>query len=253
MDVKGIAAVVTGGASGLGEATARALAQAGAKVAVIDLKEEAAQKVAGEIGGLGIGCDITDGPATEAAFKKAREAHGAARVLVNCAGVATGARVISKDGPASLDGFSRTVSINLVGTFNTMRLAAWDMSKLEPLADSERGVIVNTASIAAFEGQIGQCAYSSSKAGVAALSLPAARELAKFGVRVLCIAPGLFGTPMMFGLPQDVQDSLGSKTPFPARLGKPAEYAQLVMSMIGNVMLNGEVVRLDGGVRLEPK
>lgn len=253
MDVKGIAAIVTGGASGLGEATARALAAAGAKVTVFDLKEEAAKKVAGEIGGLGLGVDITDGPATEAAFKTARETHGAARILVNCAGVAPGARVISREGPASLDAFSRAVSINLVGTFNTMRLAAWDMSTLEPLADQERGVIVNTASIAAFEGQIGQCAYSSSKAGVAALSLPAARELAKFGVRVMCVAPGLFGTPMLFGMPKEVQDSLGSKTPFPSRLGKPEEFAGLVLSIIGNVMLNGEVIRLDGAVRLEPK
>ncbi len=253
MDVQGKAAIVTGGASGLGEATAKALAKAGAKVTVIDLKAEAALKVAGEIGGLGLACDITDGPATEAAIKTARETHGPARILVNCAGVATGARVINRDGPASLDGFARTVAINLVGTFNTMRLCAWDMSTLEPLADGERGFIVNTSSIAAFEGQIGQCAYSSSKSGVAALTLPAARELAKFGVRVLCIAPGLFATPMMFGLPPEVQESLGSKTPFPQRLGRPEEFAALVMMMAGNVMLNGEVVRLDGGVRLEPK
>ncbi|MDK9723174.1 MAG: SDR family NAD(P)-dependent oxidoreductase [Rhodospirillales bacterium] len=253
MDVQGMAAIVTGGASGLGEATARALAQAGAKVAVVDLKAEAVQKVAADIGGLGLVCDITDGPATEAVIKQAREKHGPARILVNCAGVATGARVISRDGPAPLDGFARTVAINLVGTFNTMRLAAWDMSTLDPLHDGERGVIVNTSSIAAFEGQIGQCAYSSSKSGVAALTLPAARELAKFGVRVLCIAPGLFATPMMFGLPTEVQESLGSKTPFPQRLGRPEEFAALVMMMVGNVMLNGEVVRLDGGVRLEPK
>ncbi|MBF0166363.1 MAG: SDR family NAD(P)-dependent oxidoreductase [Alphaproteobacteria bacterium] len=253
MDVKGIAAIVTGGASGLGEGTARALAKAGAKVTVIDLKAEAAQQVASEIGGLGIGCDITEAAATEAAFAQARDKHGPARILINCAGVATGARIISREGPASLEGFARTVSINLVGTFNTMRLAAWDMSTLEPLADNERGVIVNTTSIAAFEGQIGQCAYSSSKSGVAALTLPAARELSKFGVRVLCIAPGLFATPMMFGLPQEVQDSLGSKTPFPQRLGRPQEFASLVMAMLDNVMLNGEVVRLDGAVRLEPK
>ncbi len=253
MDVRGMAAIVTGGASGLGEGTARALAKAGAKVTVIDLKAEAAAQVAGEIGGLGIACDITDGPASEAAFAQARQAHGPARILINCAGVATGARIISREGPASLEGFARTVSINLVGTFNTMRLAAWDMSTLEPLADNERGVIVNTTSIAAFEGQIGQCAYSSSKSGVAALTLPAARELSKFGVRVLCIAPGLFATPMMFGLPPEVQESLGSKTPFPQRLGRPGEYASLVMAMLDNVMLNGEVVRLDGAVRLEPK
>jgi NAD(P)-dependent dehydrogenase (short-subunit alcohol dehydrogenase family) len=253
MDVKGIAAIVTGGASGLGEGTAHALAKAGAKVTVIDLKAEAAQQVASEIGGLGIGCDITEAAATEAAFAQARDKHGPARILVNCAGVATGARIISREGPASLEGFARTVSVNLVGTFNTMRLAAWDMSTLEPLSDNERGVIVNTTSIAAFEGQIGQCAYSSSKSGVAALTLPAARELSKFGVRVLCIAPGLFATPMMFGLPQEVQDSLGSKTPFPQRLGRPQEFASLVMAMLDNVMLNGEVVRLDGAVRLEPK
>jgi NAD(P)-dependent dehydrogenase (short-subunit alcohol dehydrogenase family) len=253
MDVKGMAAIVTGGASGLGEGTARALAKAGAKVSVFDLNEEAAKKVAADIGGLGLKCDVTDGPSAEACVAQARAAHGAARILVNCAGVATGAKLFGKDGPAPLEGFARTVAINLTGTFNLMRLAAFDMSKLDPLEDGERGLIVNTTSIAAFEGQIGQCAYASSKSGVAALTLPAARELSRFGIRVLCIAPGLFGTPMMFGLPKDVQESLGNKTPFPQRLGRPDEYAKLVLAMAENVMLNGEVVRLDGAVRLEPK
>lgn len=253
MDVMGMAAIVTGGASGLGEATAAALAEAGAKVTVLDLKAAEAARVGKAIGGLGLACDITDAAQTEACFAAARDAHGPARILVNCAGVATGARIISREGPASLEAFARTVTINLVGTFNTMRLAAWDMHTLAPLADNERGIIINTTSIAALEGQIGQGAYASSKAGVAALTLPSARELAKFGIRVMCIAPGLFATPMMFGLPPEVQESLGNKTPFPQRLGKPGEFAHLALAMIGNVMLNGEVVRLDGAVRLEPK
>jgi NAD(P)-dependent dehydrogenase (short-subunit alcohol dehydrogenase family) len=253
MDVKGQAAIVTGGASGLGEATARALAAKGAKVAVFDLNMEAAEALAKEIGGVAARCDVSDEAGAVAAFETARKAHGPSRIVVNCAGVATGAKIIGKDGPAKLEGFARTVAINLIGTFNIMRLAAYDMANMEALADNERGLIVNTTSIAAFEGQIGQCAYSSSKGGVASLTLPAARELAKNGIRVLCIAPGLFGTPMMAGLPQDIQDSLSKKTPFPQRLGNPDEYAKLVMHMCDNVMLNGEIIRLDGAVRLEPK
>ncbi|MCC7167275.1 MAG: SDR family NAD(P)-dependent oxidoreductase [Rhodospirillales bacterium] len=253
MDVKGQAAIVTGGASGLGEGTARALAAAGAKVAVLDLNEAAAQKVAGEIGGIGIGCNVADEASAQAAIGRARAQHGPARINVNCAGIATAGRIVGKDGAGPLDGFVKTVQVNLIGTYNLLRLAAADMATLPPLADNERGIIVNTTSIAAFEGQVGQCAYAASKGGVASLTLPAARELARIGVRVLCIAPGLFGTPMMFGLPKEVQESLGNKTPFPQRLGTPAEYAELVLAMCANVMMNGTVVRLDGAVRLEPK
>jgi NAD(P)-dependent dehydrogenase (short-subunit alcohol dehydrogenase family) len=253
MNVKGHAAIVTGGGSGLGAGTAKMLAAAGAKVAVLDVNMEGAEKVAREIGGIAIKCDVSNAADGEKAVAAAREKHGAARVLVNCAGIAPAARIVGKEGPMALDAFARVINVNLIGTFNMMRLAAADMAKLEPLADGERGVIVSTASVAAFEGQIGQAAYSASKGGVAALTLPAAREFARSGIRVMTIAPGIFGTPMLLGMPQAVQDSLAAQVPFPSRLGTAEEYAKLVMHILDNVMLNGEVIRLDGAIRMGPK
>jgi len=253
MDIKGEAALVTGGGSGLGEGTARALAHAGAKVAVIDVNLAAAQRVAGEIGGLAIACDVASAEQGQAAIAQARAAHGAARLLVNCAGIAPAARIVGRDGPMALDAFRRTIEINLIGTFNMMRLAAADMQTLPAKADGERGLIVMTASVAAFDGQIGQAGYAASKGGVAALTLPAARELAKTGIRVMSIAPGLFGTPMLLGMPKELQDSLAAQVPFPARFGRPDEYAALVLHMLANPMLNGETIRLDGAIRMGPK
>lgn len=253
MDIAGQAALVTGGGSGLGEGTARALAAAGAKVAVLDINHEAAARVAGEIGGVAIACDVASAASAEAAIATARSAQGAARLLVNCAGIAPAARIVGKDGPMALDAFRRTIEINLIGTFNMMRLAAADMQTLAPNADGERGLIVMTASVATFDGQIGQAGYAASKGGIAALTLPAAREFAKTGIRVMSIAPGLFGTPMLLGMPQTLQDSLAAQVPFPARFGRPDEYAALVLHMLANPMLNGETIRLDGAIRMGPK
>jgi NAD(P)-dependent dehydrogenase (short-subunit alcohol dehydrogenase family) len=253
MNVKGQAALVTGGGSGLGAGTAKALAAAGAKVALLDVNMEGAEKVAKEIGGIAIKCDVSSAADGERAVAAAREKHGPARVLINCAGIAPAARIVGKDGPLALDAFARVINVNLIGSFNMMRLAAADMAKLEPQADGERGVIVSTASVAAFEGQIGQAAYGASKGGVAALTLPAAREFARSGIRVLTIAPGIFATPMLLGMPQAVQDSLAAQVPFPSRLGTAEEYAKLVMHILDNVMLNGEVIRLDGAIRMGPK
>jgi len=253
MDIKGQAAIVTGGASGLGAATARALAAAGAKVAVFDVNEKAAAAVAADIKGVAVTCDVADAGSAEAAIKSAAAAHGPARILINCAGVGPAKRILGRDGVMPLEDYERVIRINLIGTFNMLRLAAAAMQPLPPFADGERGVIVSTASVAAFEGQIGQAAYSSSKGGVAALTMPAARELAQFGIRVLAIAPGIFGTPMLKALPQEVQDSLGASVPFPKRLGNPEEFAALALHMIGNGYLNGEVVRLDGALRMAPK
>jgi NAD(P)-dependent dehydrogenase (short-subunit alcohol dehydrogenase family) len=253
MDINGQAALVTGGGSGLGEGTARALAASGAKVALLDVNHAAAARVASEIGGIAIACDVASAASAEAAIATARNAHGAARLLVNCAGIAPAARIVGKDGPMALDAFRRTIEINLIGTFNMMRLAAADMQTLAPNADGERGLIVMTASVAAFDGQIGQAGYAASKGGVAALTLPAAREFAKTGIRVMSIAPGLFGTPMLLGMPQALQDSLASQVPFPARFGRPDEYAALVLHMLANPMLNGETIRLDGAIRMGPK
>ena len=247
MELVGIAAIVTGGASGLGLATARMLTAAGAHVAALDLRP------GNEPGVLAIACDVSDGVSAEAAIAQAAAAHGPARVLINCAGVVAGARIVGRDGPAPLDGFARVVGVNLIGTFNLMRLMAADAAALPPLDGGERGVIVNTASIAAYDGQIGQAAYAASKAGVVGLTLPAARELAQFGIRVCTIAPGLFETPMMATLPQAVQDSLGAGVPFPSRLGRPDEFARLVLAIIANPMLNGETIRLDGAFRMPPK
>ena len=253
MELKGQAAIVTGGASGLGAATARALAAAGAKVAVFDINEAGAASVAKDIGGVGIACDVASSDGAKAGIEKAKAAHGAARILVNCAGIGPAKRMVGRDGPQPLEDFERVIRINLIGTFNMMRLVAADMQTIEPFADGERGVIVSTASVAAFEGQIGQAAYASSKGGVAALTMPAARELAQFAIRVLAIAPGIFGTPMLTALPQETQDSLGASVPFPKRLGRPSEYAALVLHCVHNGYLNGEVIRLDGALRMAPR
>lgn len=253
MEIKGQAAIVTGGASGLGAATARALAAAGAKVAVFDLNEQGAAGVAKDIDGIAVACDVSSAAGAVAAVETAKTVHGPARILVNCAGIGPAKRIVGKDGPMPLEDFERVIRINLIGTFNMMRLVAANMQNAEPLADGERGVIVSTASVAAFEGQIGQAAYSSSKGGVAALTLPAAREFAQFGIRVLAIAPGIFGTPMLTSLPQETQDSLGASVPFPKRLGAPREYAALVLHCVHNGYLNGEVIRLDGALRMAPR
>jgi NAD(P)-dependent dehydrogenase (short-subunit alcohol dehydrogenase family) len=253
MDVKGHAAIVTGGASGLGGATASALAASGARVAVFDLQDELGQKKAAELGGLYVKCNVADAAETEAAVKSVVEKLGAPRVLVNCAGIGRAARTISKGGPHALEMFSQVISVNLIGTFNCIRLASWAMSQAEPLEGGERGVIINTASVAAFDGQIGQAAYSASKGGVVGMTLPIARDLASIGVRVCTIAPGLFLTPMMMGLSDEAQKSLGAQVPFPPRLGDPKEYAQLAMAIVQNQMLNGEVIRLDGAIRMAPR
>ena len=254
MKVEGHPAIVTGASSGMGAETARYLAAAGAKVALFDMNSEGAESVAKEIGGLAVACDVSDAASVESAVAQARDAHGPARVCVSCAGVATAGRIVGRNGPLPLEDFSRVININLIGTFNVMRMAAVDMTGLEPVNDTgERGVIINTASVAAFEGQIGQAAYSASKGGIVALTLPAAREFSRFGVRVLTVAPGLIGTPMLLGMTQEVQDSLAASVPFPKRFGKPSEFSELVMHLIGNAMMNGEVIRLDGAIRLQPK
>jgi NAD(P)-dependent dehydrogenase (short-subunit alcohol dehydrogenase family) len=253
MQLKGQAAIVTGGASGLGAATARRLAKEGAKVAVCDINAKLAETVAAEIGGVAVTCDVADAASAEAATAAAAKAHGPARVLVNCAGIGIAKRVIGREGPMSLSEFDRVIRVNLIGSFNMLRLATAGMSKLEPLATGERGVVISTASIAAFDGQIGQAAYSASKGGIVAMTLPIARELAQFGIRVLAIAPGLFLTPLLAGLPQEAQDSLAAAIPFPHRLGHADEFASLVQHMIDNPYLNGEVVRLDASLRMAPR
>ena len=252
MKLSGVAAIVTGGGSGLGRATAEALAAKGAQVAIFDLNPAAAEEAAKAIGGLAVAGDVADEASAGAAIAKAAAAHGPARVLVNCAGIGVAKRVAGRDGPHPLADFDRVVRVNLIGTFNMIRLASAGMSKLEPV-DGERGVIVSTASIAAYDGQIGQAAYSASKGGVVAMTLPIARELAQFGVRVNTIAPGIFMTPMLYGLPQAAQDSLAASVPFPPRLGQPAEYAALAVHIVENGYLNGETIRIDGALRMAPK
>jgi NAD(P)-dependent dehydrogenase (short-subunit alcohol dehydrogenase family) len=253
MDVNNVAAVVTGGASGLGGATARALADAGAKVAVLDLNGDGAKAMAKDIGGLGFQCDVTDPNAVEAALGEINDGIGVPRVVVNCAGIGVAERIVGRDGPMALENFARVININLIGTFNVLRLTASAMTKLDELDEGERGVIVNTASVAAYEGQVGQAAYSSSKGGIAGLTLPAARELARFGIRVVAIAPGLIETPMFDGLPDAARDGLIALTQYPHRLGNPEEYADLIMHIAHNKLLNGEVIRLDGAIRLPPR
>ena len=253
MDPKGHAAIVTGAASGLGAATAVLLAEAGVKVACLDINIEGANATAKKIGGIAIGCDVTSSDGAAAALKEARDKHGPARILVNCAGVGPAKRMVGRDGPMPLAEFEKVIAINLTGTFNMMRLVAADMQNVSPLEGGERGVIVSTASVAAFDGQIGQPAYAASKGGVAALTLPAARELSQFGIRVMAIAPGIFATPMLRALPQAAQDSLGASVPFPKRLGEPREYADLVLFIVRSQYLNGEVIRLDGALRMAPR
>ena len=253
MDIRGHAALVTGGGSGLGAATARMLAEAGAKVAILDMNAKAAAEVAIDINGIAIHCDVADSASTEAAIAKAAADHGPARILINCAGIGGSKRIVGRDGPLPLADFERVIRVNLIGTFNAMRLAAAAMQGLEPLTDGERGVIVCTASVAAFEGQIGQAAYASSKGGVVSLVLPAAREFAQFGIRVNAIAPGIFLTPMLLGLTPQAQESLAASLPFPKKLGDPAQFAALVRHMIENRYLNGEVIRLDAALRMAPR
>ncbi len=247
-------AAVTGGASGLGEATARALATAGAKVAILDRDAALGQAVAAEIGGHFVQTDVTSDDSVTAAFASTIDAIGVPRIVVNCAGVGTPAKTVGRDGPIDMTGFETVIQINLIGTMRVMSKAAWEMQNADPLdEDGTRGVIVNTASVAAFDGQIGQAAYSASKGGVAAMTLPVARDLSRSGIRVTTIAPGLFGTPMLRGLPEDVQQSLAQQVPFPVRLGKPEEYARLVCFIAETGYMNGEVIRLDGAIRMAPK
>ncbi|WP_426958832.1 SDR family NAD(P)-dependent oxidoreductase [Muricoccus radiodurans] len=251
MELRGAAALVTGGGSGLGAAAAERLAAAGARVVVMDLNAEAAASVAARIGGAAASGDVTDPAAVEAALDAAK-ALGPVRMAVSCAGIAPASRIIGRNGAHDLALFARVIGVNLIGTFNVLRLAAARIAQEEPLADGERGVIVNTASIAAYEGQIGQVAYAASKGGVVGLTLPAARDLARSGVRVVTIAPGLMHTPMIEGLPQEVQDALGAQPLFPKRLGRPEEFAELVAWIAANPLMNGEVIRLDGALRLPP-
>jgi NAD(P)-dependent dehydrogenase (short-subunit alcohol dehydrogenase family) len=254
VEISGVSALVSGGASGLGRATAAALAEAGAKVALLDIDGARAEAAAKELGGIGLACDVSRADAVEAAVATAREKHGPARIVVNCAGIGRAGRIVERDGkPMPLDHFRQVVEVNLIGSFNVLRVAAADMTGLDPLADGERGVILLTASIAAYDGQIGQAAYSASKGGIVGLTLPAARELARYGIRVAAIAPGVFATPMLAGLPEAAQTSLAATVPFPQRLGRPAEYAALALHICCNAMINGEVVRLDGALRMPPR
>ena len=254
MNIEGQAALVTGGGSGLGEAVARELARSGAKVAIIDVNAAGAQRVAGEIGGLGLTADIADGASLAAALDAAEAAHGPARIVMNIAGIGTARRVIGKDGsPAPLEDFERVVRVNLVGTYNVVRLSAARIARLAPLADGERGVMVMTASVAAYDGQVGQEAYSASKGGLVSMTLPLARDLAQHGIRVCTIAPGLFETPLLKTLPEPVQQSLAASIPFPPRLGRPEEFAALAAHIVTNVHLNGETIRLDGALRMAPR
>jgi NAD(P)-dependent dehydrogenase (short-subunit alcohol dehydrogenase family) len=254
MNLQGQAALVTGGASGLGAETARQLARAGARVAILDVNLELGQALAAEIGGKAFVCDITDTASVENALAAARDAHGPARILVNCAGIGGAKRLVGKDGsPMPLEDFARIINVNLVGTFNVIRLAAAEMVAQAPLEDGERGVIVMTSSVAAYDGQVGQEAYAASKGGLASLTLPLARDLAQHGVRVMTIAPGLFLTPLLYKLPEEVQQSLAASIPFPKRLGKAEEFASLAVHIAANLSLNGEVIRLDGALRLPPR
>ncbi len=254
MNIQGQAALVTGGGSGLGEATARELARLGARVAVLDVNLANAQRVAADIGGIALSCDITNPDSVQAAIDAAAAAHGPARILMQIAGIGTAKRVVARDGsPAPLEDFARVVTVNLIGTYNVARLFAATCAKLDPMEDGARGVMVFTASVAAFEGQIGQQAYSASKGGVVSMTLPMARDLAQHGIRVCTVAPGLFATPLMNELPEAVQQSLASSIPFPQRLGKPSEFAELACHIVSNDHLNGEVIRLDGALRLAPR
>ena len=254
MNISGHAALVTGGASGLGEATARELARLGARVAVLDVNLALAEKVAAEINGVACACDITNTDSVTAALAKATSAQGPARILMNIAGIGSAKRIVGKDGTAApLEDFARVVNVNLIGSYNISRLFAAECVKLAPLDDGERGVMMFTASVAAFDGQVGQQAYSASKGGLVGMTLPMARDLAQHGIRVCTIAPGLFATPLMQQLPEAVQASLAASIPFPPRLGKPEEFAQLAAHIVTNGHLNGEVIRLDGALRMAPR
>jgi NAD(P)-dependent dehydrogenase (short-subunit alcohol dehydrogenase family) len=254
MQIQGQAALVTGGGSGLGEAVARELARLGAKVTVLDVNEAGAQRVAAEIGGIACQCDITDSASVTAALDAAEAAHGPARIVMNIAGIGGAKRILAKDGsPAPLEDFERVVRINLIGTYNVIRLAAARIARLEALEDGERGAMVCTASVAAFDGQVGQESYSASKGGIVGMTLPLARDMAQYGIRVCTIAPGLFATPLMKTLPEPVQQSLAASIPFPSRLGKPEEFAALACHIVSNTHLNGETIRLDGALRMAPR
>ncbi len=254
MKIAGTSALVTGAGSGLGEAVARELARLGAKVAVLDINAAGAQRVAADIGGVASTCDICDSASVTAALDAATAVHGVPRIVMNIAGIGTAKRIIGRDGsPAPLEDFERVVRINLIGTYNVSRLAAARIVTQKALDDGERGVIVNTASVAAFDGQVGQEAYAASKGGIVGMTLPLARDLAQWGVRVCTIAPGLFHTPLMAQLPDEVQQSLAASIPFPKRLGRPEEFAALAAHIVTNVHLNGEVIRLDGALRMAPR
>lgn len=254
MDIQGKAALVTGGGSGLGEATARELARLGAKVAVLDVNLDNAQRVANDIGGIAVQCDVTSPDSVQAALEAAAAAHGPARILMQIAGIGTAKRVVGKDGNAApLEDFAKVINVNLIGTYNVARLFAAACAKLDPMEDGERGAMVFTASVAAYDGQVGQQAYSASKAGVVGMTLPMARDLAQHGIRVCTIAPGLFATPLMKTLPEPVQQSLAASIPFPSRLGKPSEFAELACHIVSNGHLNGETIRLDGALRMAPR
>jgi NAD(P)-dependent dehydrogenase (short-subunit alcohol dehydrogenase family) len=252
MDIANKVFIVTGGASGLGEGTARMLVANGAKVVVADVQVERGQAIASEIGGVFVKCDVSQEADAQAAVAAA-VALGKLMGLVNCAGIAPAVKTVGKDGAHPLAVFSKTIMVNLIGSFNMIRLAAEAMAKNTPEATGERGVLISTASVAAYDGQIGQAAYSASKGGIVGMTLPIARDLARNGIRNMTIAPGIFGTPMMFGMPQEVQDALAASVPFPSRLGTPQDYAKLVKHIVENDMLNGEVIRLDGAIRLAPK
>jgi NAD(P)-dependent dehydrogenase (short-subunit alcohol dehydrogenase family) len=252
MQLKDVSVLITGGGSGLGAATARAMAAKGAKVSVLDVRKENAEAVAAEIKGVALGADVTNEEQVKAAIAKAEAAHGITRVLVNCAGVGNAIRTVSKTGAFPLDQFTRVININLIGTFNVIRLVAERLVTAEPVGE-ERGVIINTASVAAYDGQIGQAAYSASKGGVVGMTLPVARDLASMLIRVNTIAPGLFLTPLLKGLPEEAQKSLAQQVPHPARLGDPSEYAGLAVHIVENPMLNGETIRLDGAIRMAPR
>jgi NAD(P)-dependent dehydrogenase (short-subunit alcohol dehydrogenase family) len=253
MDIKGQTAIVTGGASGLGAATAELFAKAGAKVAILDLNMALAEQTASKIGGIAVKCDVTSEQSAIDALAEVQKKYGVGRVLMNCAGVGQPKRIVGRDGPMPLAEYKKVIEINLIGTFNMMRLFAATLSKAEPLEGGERGVIIQTASVAAYEGQIGQAAYASSKGGVVALTMPAARELAQFGIRVATIAPGIFHTPMLAALPEDAQKSLGAAMPFPSRLGRPEEFGDLALFIVRNQYINGETIRLDAALRMAPR
>lgn len=254
MKIEGQAALVTGGGSGLGEATARELARLGARVAVLDVNLDGAQRVAADIGGIGLKCDVTDTASVQSALDAAAAAHGPARILMNIAGIGSAKRVVQKDGSAApLEDFAKVIQVNLIGTYNASRLFAAACARLDPLEDGERGVMLFTASVAAFDGQVGQQAYSASKGGLVGMTLPMARDLAQHGIRVCTVAPGLFSTPLMKQLPEPVQASLAASIPFPPRLGKPEEFAALAAHIVTNTHLNGEVIRLDGALRMAPR